>query len=101
MATFQVIAVETEQASYSTHEHISRVQVRSEGSGGTGFCLSRSTVVADIRKSGGDRYYTEVSGRRANVEVVSCPRCTFTDYLRTDADSSTSNNLLSLPKAVC
>ncbi|MBF6606084.1 MAG: DUF3892 domain-containing protein [Chloroflexi bacterium] len=56
------------------------------------------TVVSDLHQPGGDRYYTDAGGTRANVVVVTCPSCTFNDYLRTDPDRTTSNNLLSLPR---
>ena len=44
-----------------------------------------------------DSYYTLEAGQRAEVEVVSrCSQCG-TEYLRTDRDPTTKNNLLSLP----
>lgn len=87
---YEITKVRTDQGPGASHEHISNVWV--------GFELSRSTVVTDIRTQGGDRYHTNVGGRRANVVVVGCPVCAASDYIRTDADSSTANNLLSLPK---
>lgn len=95
MSTFQVTGIRTEQSSSGYHEHISHVGI------GTGsVLLTRQTVVNDIRAPGGDRYYTQVNGHRADVVVVGCPTsgCTFRDYLRTEADSTTTNNLLSLPR---
>jgi hypothetical protein len=90
--TLQVTGVRTEFGPDGRHEHISHVRIGPAG------ILPRQTVVNDLRDPNGDRYYTEVNGRRANVIVVSCPVCSFRDYLRTDADSTTSNNLLSLPR---
>lgn len=92
MSTFQVTGVRTERSPTGYHDHISHVRI------GAATILTRGTVVNDLRIPGGDRYYTEVNGRKANVEVVHCPNCTFADYIRTDADASTANNLLSLPK---
>jgi hypothetical protein len=91
MASFQIVAVRTESSSSGSHEHISKVKT----SGGSEW--SRATVVKDIRE-GGDSYYTEVNGSKADVIVVECPNCTFSDYIKTTADSTTADNLLSLPK---
>ena len=87
---WQITKVHAEQGPGSAHEHISAVWV--------GFELSRSTVVADIRNPQGDNYYTSVTGHRAEVVVVGCPVCGFSDYIKTDADQYTTNNLLSLPR---
>lgn len=91
MASFQIVAVRTDWSTDSSHEHISEVKT----SGGS--IWSRATVVKDIRE-GGDSYYTEVDGSKADVIVVECPNCTFDDYIRTTADSTTADNLLSLPR---
>ncbi len=92
MAVFRITGVRTERSANGTHEHISDVRI------GAGSILRRDTVVSDLRSPSGDRYYTEVAGRRASVAVVSCPLCDFRDYLRTEADSTIANNLLSLPR---
>jgi hypothetical protein len=92
MATFQITAVRTEKSPGGTHEHISHV-----GIGAAQVVISRSTVIRDLRDPNGDRYYTHVKGARADVIVVDCPRCDFKDYIRTTADSTTADNLLSLP----
>lgn len=91
MASFQIVAVHTEDSDSGTHEHISKVKLR------YGAELARSTVVNDIRY-GNDSYYTEVDGDEADVIVVECPTCTFGDYITTAPDSTTTNNLLSLPR---
>jgi hypothetical protein len=91
--TFQITGVRTEPGPDGRHEHISHVRIGTS----TGV-LSRQTVVNDLRDPNGDRYFTSVNGQRANVIVVSCPACSFRDYLRTDADSTTTNHLLSLPR---
>jgi hypothetical protein len=91
MASFQIVAVRTESSASGLHEHISAVKTSGGGE------WSRSTVVYDIRH-GTDSYYTEVNGNRADVIVVDCPYCNFSDYIRTTADATTADNLLSLPK---
>jgi hypothetical protein len=91
MANFHVTGVRTEKSGDGYHEHISAVQIN------WATILPRQTVVNDIR-SGGDSYYTQGGGQRAEVEVVSCPNCTFRDYLKTKADKTTADNLLSLPR---
>jgi hypothetical protein len=92
MSNFRITGVRLEPSTDGRHEHISHVQI-----GGSAI-LRRQTVVDDLRSTGGDRYYTQVNGVTANVEVVRCPGCTFNDYLRTDRDSTTADNLLSLPR---
>ncbi len=91
MSTFQVTGVRMEASVIGYHEHISHVRI-----GAANNILRRQIVVDDIR-SGGDSYYTEAGGIRAGVVVVRCPDCTFNDYLRTDPDKTSKNNLLSLP----
>ena len=44
-----------------------------------------------------ETYYTFVNGQRAEVEVsTQCSQC-YSEYLRTNRDSITRNNLLELP----
>jgi Protein of unknown function (DUF3892) len=91
MASFQIVEVHTELSSSGLHEHIAAVKTRG------GYEWSRATVVKDIRY-GTDSYYTEVGGVRADVIVVECPYCNFNDYIKTTADYTTADNLLSLPR---
>ncbi len=97
MSSWRVNAVHTEPSSDRGHEHISGVHVSSSGKATSGIWLSRATVVSDIG-SGGDDYYVEAGGSRAKVVVVHCPLCRFGDYLRTERDRTTADNLLSLPR---
>jgi hypothetical protein len=97
MSSWRVNAVHTEPSSDRGHEHISAVHASSVGDPKSGVWLSRATVVNDI-SSGGDDYYVDAGGSRAKVVVVHCPLCTFTDYLRTEKDATTADNLLSLPR---
>ena len=92
MYTYQVTGVRTETSASGYHEHISHVRIGAQA------ILERQTVVTDIKSPIGDRYFTNVNSRRADVLVVSCPNCSFRDYLRTSADSTSVNNLLSLPR---
>jgi hypothetical protein len=92
MSGFEITGIRTEASATGYHKHISHVRI------GTGDnILRRETVVEDIR-SGGDSYFTEAAGVRADVVVVRCSDCTFNDYLRTDPDATSKNNLLSLPE---
>jgi hypothetical protein len=90
MAAFQIIAVRTDSSADGSHEHISEVKTSGGGE------WSRATVVKDIRE-GTDTYYTEVDGSKADVIVVECANCDFGDYIKTTADGTTADNLLSLP----
>lgn len=93
MSTFEITGVRTETTAADPHEHITAVRI------GTGDAiLSRSTVIADLRSASGDRYRTYGGGKYADVIAVTCPHCTFRDYITTEPDSTTANNLLSLPR---
>ncbi len=94
MSTFQITAVRVEKTASDPHDHIVRVQINNNPE----FELSRTTVVNDLRDPNGDRYYTYAGGEYADVYVAYCPRCSFRDYITTHPDSTTKNNLLSLPR---
>jgi hypothetical protein len=93
MSTFQITGVRTETTASDPHEHITAVRL-----GAGDVIISRATVVADLRSPTGDRYYTYGGGKRADVIVVTCPRCALRDYITTEPDSTITNNLLSLPR---
>jgi Protein of unknown function (DUF3892) len=58
--------------------------------------VPKATAISNI-ESRLETYYTSAEGQRANVEVVGrCSRC-YAKYLRTDRDTTTKDNLLSLP----
>lgn len=97
MSSWRVNAIATEKAATGSHEHISDVHVSNTGSATAGIWLTRATVVQDIR-TGGDDYYTQADETRAAVKVVECPLCTFKDYLRSEKDKTTADNLLALPR---
>jgi hypothetical protein len=48
-------------------------------------------------KAGRERYYTSVGGRQAEVRVIRRGDQCASEYLRSDPDVSTTNNLLWLP----
>lgn len=95
MSTYEITAVRTEKTTYDPHEHITRVRLngKTEGEG-----FSRETIVKDLEDPNGDRYYTYGGGERATVVVRNCPKCSRSDYITTLPDSTTKNNLLSLPR---
>lgn len=95
MSTFEITAVRCETTANDPHEHISRVRLNNAT---TGEGYSRATIVKDLRDPEGDRYYTYGDGERATVVVRGCPRCSYSDYITTLPDSTTKNNLLSLPR---
>lgn len=95
MSTFQITSVRTETTTSDPHEHITRVRL---GDTKTGDGIGRATVVADLKNPEGDRYYTYGGGERATVVLRDCPKCSKRDYITTLPDSTTKNNLLSLPR---
>ena len=94
MAQFEITRVRTVQPVELHHEHIEEVELNDNPS----VRISRATVVRDLRNPYGDRYYTYARGTLANVIVVGCPSCAFGDYITTEPDWTTENNLLSLPR---
>lgn len=92
--TFYIDGVRTERPDGYTHEHITHVRLR-----GTDVLLTRNLVLNDLRTIGGDRYYTiDQYGNTAKVIIGRCPRCSSGDYITTEADWTTTDNLLSLPR---
>ncbi len=72
------------------HRHITKLCL--EG----GRQVAKANAISNI-EYGVETYYTYADGQRANVEVVQrCARC-YAKYLRTDRDTTTKDNLLSLP----
>jgi hypothetical protein len=73
-----------------SHRHISEVKTAG------GEVLTRSEVVRRI-ENGSQSFYTYANGSQASVIVVKCPNCSASDYIKTTADATTADNLLSLP----
>ncbi|MCI3133167.1 DUF3892 domain-containing protein [Phenylobacterium aquaticum] len=71
----------------NTHEGITHL-------GGTGWKWTRQQVIDSIEAKS-NTFYTLVGGKRANVEVINGPNG---KYLRTRADGTLNDNLLSLPE---
>ena len=95
MATHhQISEVRTAKYVGDKYEHITHVKLRH-----TGAVLSRETVLRDLRNLWGDRYVTYKPGvPPAKVIAVSCPGCTYSDYITTEPDWTEHNNLLDLPR---
>jgi hypothetical protein len=91
---FQITAVHTVKPSDRSHEHIERVELNNNPRAR----ISRAIVIKDLRDPYGDRYYTYGGGYRADVVVRGCPYCSFGSYITTLPDSTTTNNLLTLPR---
>ncbi len=94
MSTYAITGVRTEKTFVDPHEHITMVELSNRDDQR----FSRETIVADLENPEGDRFYTDAGGVRATVVVRSCPRCYRSDYITTLPDSTTKNNLLSLPR---
>lgn len=92
-STFQIDGVRTARPVGYSHEHITHVRLAASGA-----LIPRSTVIQDLRSAWGDRYYTYVNGAYTNVIVAGCPSCGYGDYITTEPDYTTANNLLSLPR---
>jgi hypothetical protein len=91
MSQYRVMGIATESVD-GHHEHITDLLL--EGNR----WVDRNTATANIQDPYGDRYYTFAKGQQAWVVSVGCPVCGRPRYLRTRGDSTTENNLLSLPR---
>jgi hypothetical protein len=91
--TFRVTGIRTEPSASETHDHVAAVR-----QGTNPQLINRALVVADLRDAVGDRYYVETPDQRADLVIADCPICSFGDYLRTTADRTTADLLLSLPR---
>jgi Protein of unknown function (DUF3892) len=80
----------TSTAGVFPHRHISEVKTAG------GEVLTRAEVARRI-ENGTQSFYTYVAGSQASVIVVKCPNCSAADYIKTTADATTADNLLSLP----
>lgn len=91
MASYRVTRTDKETAwGGGQHRHIAGLCLEA------GRRVAKNTAISNIR-TGVETYYTYERGLRANVEVVTrCEKCADA-YLRTDADTTTKNNLLELP----
>ena len=90
---FRVTGIRTEPSAIQTHDHVAAVR-----QGSNPQLISKAVVAADLRDPAGDRYYVERAEQRADLVVAACPICNVPDYLRTSADRTTADLLLSLPR---
>ncbi len=90
MASYEIVKVRTVQPPGYSHPHISHVQLA-----GDSRVWTRETIIKDI--GNGHAFHTRGGGYTADVIVVRCPFCSARDYITTEPDSTTANNLLSLP----
>jgi hypothetical protein len=90
---FRVTGIRTEPSANQTHDHVAAIR-----QGTNPQLIRREVIAADLRDPSGDRYHVEVGDRRADLVAVPCPICNVADYLRTTADSTTADLLLSLPR---
>jgi|GEM_PF-3373255 hypothetical protein len=91
----QIVAVNTShelttKGAGAMHKHITEVKTAG------GRVLTRAEVVSKI-KGGTESFCTKVDGKEPLVVVVTCPHCANGSYIRTTEDSTTADNLLSLP----
>lgn len=89
MAHYVISAVRLERAPGGTHDHIASVKLTN------GVVETRTTVIRNI--TNGDVYVTNATPP-ARVYIYPCPHCRASDYITTHPDSSTTNNLLHLPR---
>ena len=91
MGSYRVDATDKESISAGgEHRHIVSLCLED------GRRISQAVAIRNTRLHA-ETYYTLRQGQRAEVEVSSqCPRC-YSEYLRTNRDSTTQNNLLELP----
>jgi hypothetical protein len=91
MASYRVDRTEKEYTSVGgTHRHIGAICLED------GRKVPKTSAIHNIQ-AGIETYWTSADGLRANVQVAAqCSRC-ISPYLRTDRDTTTRDNLLSLP----
>jgi hypothetical protein len=94
VATHEITKVRTERPAGYQHEHIAAVELDRDPFSR----IPRATVIRNLRSPWGDRYFTYGAGRFARVIAVGCHICGFGDYITTEPDTTTDNNLLSLPR---
>lgn len=94
MATYYATKTRWSRASDGTHEHLTGVLT------GDGVFQANAKVEESI--AAGDLWYTQTPGSpNARIRTISyCPAkdCFHKPYLRTDADTTTKNNLDNLPR---
>lgn len=90
--TCYVTAVNVVQPIGERFPHIAKVRLSN------GTIETKAQVISYLNL--GWQYYTYPPGGapQAKVIAVSCPSCTYGDYITTEPDSTDDNNLLDLPR---
>lgn len=89
---YQIIAVHLEDGPKTGDRHIAKVKLSD------GTIETRAQVIRYIEQYK-MTYVTSAPGvPEARVVVASCPHCSASDYITTEPDWTTKNNLLELPE---
>ena len=90
--TCYVKAVRVVQPTGERYPHITHVKLSHDG------VETKADVIRYLNL--GWEYYTDPPGGspQARVVAVSCPSCTYGDYITTEPDHTDDNNLLDLPR---
>jgi hypothetical protein len=91
-STYRISAVRVETTTDNPHEHITRLRIGFD----TGAGVDRATVVANLRKTNGDRYDIFANGALLDVVLAVCPTCQSSDYITTAPGTTATNDLLEL-----
>lgn len=89
---YKITEVHTEKPAGYSHPHIEKVKLSD------GTIETRAQVIRYIREMKLTYVTWAVGVPEAKVIVAGCPNCGAGDYLTTEPDSTTENNLLELPK---
>lgn len=90
MATYTIRAVHLVQGPGAAHPHIAEVKLLGDETS-----YRRSQIISWIYA--GHQFFTNAYPP-ARVIVHRCPTCGASDYITTEPDYTTTNNLLDLPK---
>jgi hypothetical protein len=86
-----IVRVRKEASASGNHKHISRVKTTADVE------YTRQDVINSIN-AGNEWFSQSPGGVQARVRVRPCRYGDLTQYIRTDADSTTSDNLDNLPE---
>jgi hypothetical protein len=89
---YRITEVRTEQPVGYTHPHIAKVKLSD------GTVETRSQVINYIRNLKLTYVTWAIGVPQAKVVVAGCPQCGSGDYITTEPDWTTENNLLDLPR---
>ena len=89
---YRITAVRTEQPAGYSHPHIAKVKLSD------GTIETRAQVIRYIREYKVTYVTWAVGVPEAKVVVAGCPQCGSGDYITTEPDWTTANNLLDLPR---